>query len=86
MPFLLYILFSPSCNQYYIGHTGDDLQERLRKHQSHHKGFTGRATDWRVVYTEPFDSKQAAYRREREIKGWKSRKRMELLIGSEHSA
>ncbi|MBL7910664.1 MAG: GIY-YIG nuclease family protein [Bacteroidia bacterium] len=37
----LYILFSPSKNKYYVGHTGDDLVERIRKHNSNHKGFTG---------------------------------------------
>jgi predicted GIY-YIG superfamily endonuclease len=40
MPFHLYILHSATGSSYYTGHTGDDLQERLRKHLSNHKGFT----------------------------------------------
>ena len=86
MPFHLYILFSLSKNSFYVGHSGDELNERLRRHNTNHKGFTGRTGDWQIVYTEKFDTKEAAYRREREIKGWKSRKRIELLVGSGHSA
>ena len=86
MSFHLYILYSPSKDKYYIGHTGDDLNERLRRHNSDHKGFTGRVGDWRIVYTEEFRTKEDAYKREREIKAWKSKKRIELLIGSGHSA
>ena len=87
MPFHLYILFSANRNKYYIGHTGDLLSERLRRHNSNHKGFTGPVDDWIIVYTEEFETKQLAYKREREIKDWKSRKRIEQLItGSEHPA
>jgi putative endonuclease len=80
MPFHLYILHSATGSSYYTGHTGDDLQERLRKHLSNHKGFTSRYKDWIIVYTEVFPTKKQAYAREREIKAWKSMKRIEQLI------
>ena len=87
MEFHVYILYSTSRDKFYIGHTGDVLEERLRKHNSNHKGFTGRKKDWQIVYTEVFESKQRAYTREREIKGSKSRKRIEQLIkDSKHYA
>ncbi|MCB9297915.1 MAG: GIY-YIG nuclease family protein [Lewinellaceae bacterium] len=54
----------------------------LRRHLSNHKGFTGKAKDWEVVYTESFVSKEEAYGREREIKGKKSRKYIEWLAES----
>ena len=85
MIFHVYILFSLAKNKYYIGYTGDNLEERLRKHNTDHSGFTGRVSDWKIVYKEIFFDKSLAYRREKEIKGWKSRKRIELLIGLEHS-
>jgi len=84
MPFHVYILFSPIRNKYYVGHTGDELNERLRKHNSDHKGFTGHIGDWVIVYSEDYNSKSDAYRRKLEIKNWKSRKRIEKLIGSDH--
>jgi putative endonuclease len=79
-----YILYSPSKDKYYIGYTGDLLSERLRKHNSNHKGFTGKLGDWQIKYTEEFYEKSDALKREREVKKWKSRKLIEKLIGSEH--
>ncbi|WP_228376810.1 GIY-YIG nuclease family protein [Chryseobacterium formosense] len=40
-----YILYSKSLDKYYIGHSCEDLQERLRKHLSNHTGFTDKAKD-----------------------------------------
>jgi len=74
-----YILFSKSLNKYYIGSTSD-IQERIRKHNSNHKGFTGKTNDWELVYTENFDSIQNARFREKQIKNWKSRIMIEKLI------
>jgi putative endonuclease len=77
--FHLYILFSPTKNKYYIGHTGDDLVERIRKHNSNHKGFTGGIGDWELKYSEEYVTKSEAMKREKEIKSWKSRKMIEKL-------
>ncbi len=81
-----YILYSLSLNKYYIGYTSDNIEERLRRHNSNHKGFTGKANDWKIVYFEKFTEKTLAMKREKEIKKWKSRKKLEDLInnGSEH--
>jgi putative endonuclease len=84
--FYTYILYSTTRNKYYVGYTGDDLQERLRKHNSNHKGFTGKVGDWKIVHTEVYNSKSEAFAREREIKSWKSKARIEILIRSAHSA
>ena len=64
---------------YYVGTTAD-LEERIRKHNTNHKGFTGKANDWEGVYIEEYESKSKALNREREIKKWKSRKMIEYLI------
>ena len=87
MKFYLYILYSEKLNKYYIGST-ENLGERIKKHNSNHKGFTGGAGDWRYMYTEEYSSKTESMKREREIKSWKSRKLIENLIsksdGSKH--
>ncbi|WP_018342795.1 GIY-YIG nuclease family protein [Cytophaga aurantiaca] len=80
--FHFYILYSVTRDSYYIGHTGDTMEERLRKHNSNHKGFTGGTGDWIVSYREEFTTKELAYKREREVKAWKSRKRIIQLIGN----
>ena len=77
-----YILFSPSLDKFYIGHTTEPIYERLRKHNSDHEGFTGKYRDWVIIYSEKYDTKKLAYAREREVKKWKSRKMIERLIAS----
>lgn len=80
MSSIVYILYSSNIDKYYIGHTDDDIIERLRKHNSNHKGFTGKAKDWIIVYTEIYTNKSSAYGRERAIKNRKSRSYIECLI------
>ena len=80
-----YILYSSALDKFYIGHTEDEITERLRRHNSNHKGFTGGIGDWQIVYTEIFADKKRAYARERQLKNSKSRKMIEKLIsGLEH--
>lgn len=66
-----YILHSVSTDKYYIGFTGDLIAERLRKHNTHHKGFTSNSNDWKVVYTEKYFTKAEAIHREKEVKKWR---------------
>ena len=61
--YFTYILFSQQKNKYYIGHTGDDLSERIRRHNTDHRGFTGGVGDWSLVYQEAFQSKTEAFLR-----------------------
>ncbi|MBK1895497.1 GIY-YIG nuclease family protein [Chryseobacterium paridis] len=75
-----YILYSKSLDKYYIGHSCENLQERLRKHLSNHKEFTAKVKDWIIVHFEMFNSKSEAYRREREIKAWKSKSKIQKII------
>ena len=73
--YFMYILFSDTLNKYYAGHTGDTLQERLRKHNSDHKGFTGGKGDWVLKYYEEYKTKELVYARERQIKKLEKQKK-----------
>ena len=84
MAYCTYILYSAVKNRYYIGFTGDVLEERIRRHNSTHHGFTGGTGDWIVVYTEYFPDKLSAMKREKEIKAWKSSIKIKKLIGLKH--
>ena len=44
-----YILYSETLDKFYIGHTCENLNERLTKHLSNHKGFTAKVKDWKIV-------------------------------------
>ncbi|MFO7657855.1 MAG: GIY-YIG nuclease family protein, partial [Bacteroidales bacterium] len=79
MTYYFYILYSRDRNAYYIGHTGN-LQQRIQKHKTNHKGYTGKTGDWELIYVEVYSSKKEAYKRERVVKSWKSRKRIEELV------
>src|SRR5258705_6135232 len=70
IPYISYILYSRTLDRYYIGSTADVLEQRIRRHNSNHAGFTGRTSDWRLVYKEEFPDKVSALRREKEIKAW----------------
>ena len=78
--YYVYIIYSVSIDKYYIGYT-NDVSVRLEKHNQHHRGFTGRANDLELKYKEGYIEKGEAIKRELEIKRWKSRKRIEHLLG-----
>ncbi len=82
MKFITYILYSATLNKFYIGSTGDEIDERIKKHNSNHKGFTGGVGDWKLKHIEVFDIKSDAIKREKQIKNWKSRVMIEKLIAS----
>jgi putative endonuclease len=79
MNYFVYILYSSKLNRYYVGATSD-LASRLESHLWNHKGFTAKAKDWELKYSEAFSEKTAAFSRERQIKKWKSRIMIERLI------
>ncbi len=68
-------------DKYYIGST-KDIDVRLEKHLSNHKGFTSKAKDWVLKYQEVFYSNSDSLKRELQIKNWKSRKMIEKLINN----
>ena len=76
--FFLYILRCYD-NSYYTGQT-DNLEIRIAAHQ---RGKIPGYTMWRrpvkLMYAKDFPSRQQAFERERQVKGW-SRKKKEALI------
>jgi putative endonuclease len=81
MLFQVYLLFSESKNRYYIGYSSN-LKARLIRHNQKSKGFTGNTNDWKVVYTEQYNTKEEAQKRELQIKSWKSRIKIQELIST----
>jgi putative endonuclease len=65
-----------------VGSTSLELNQRLRRHLSDHKGFTAKAKDWVIVYSEAFEDVSEARKRELQIKKWKSRTLIERLINA----
>ncbi len=80
MLYFVYIIYSATRNRYYTGHT-DNLTKRMEQHNSGYESSTKSGVPWKLMYTEEYDSRSAAMKREYEIKSKKSRKYIERLIG-----
>jgi len=83
--YFVYIIYSQKLDKYYIGFSSD-VEDRLRKHNRRSKGFSSLGRPWLLIYTERFETKKEAMVREKQLKSWKNRERIESLIksGSEH--
>ncbi len=81
MPFFVYILYSSSLDQYYIGHS-ENLQDRIFRHTNSGSKSTKKTNDWVIKYTEEFELRKDAVHRELSIKNKKSRKYIDWLISS----
>ena len=81
MPLYVYIIYSPSLDQYDVGYT-ENLQDRIFRHKNSGSKSTKKANDWVLKFTEEFAVKSEAMKRELEIKSKKSRKYIEKLVSS----
>ena len=79
--FKVYIIYSLTLDRYYIGHS-QDLDARIYCHKNSGSKSTKAANDWSLKYSEQFETRGQAMKRELEIKRKKSRKYIEFLIRS----
>jgi len=64
----VYVLYSESFDKIYIGFS-TDVQKRLASHNDdRNKGWTSRYKPWKIIYTEEFDNKTTALKREKQLK------------------
>jgi len=62
------------------------LDQRLHFHNTGQSHYTARKGPWNLVYSEEFETRSQAARREQEIKRWKSRKMIQALIDAKDRA
>ena len=75
----VYILTNKANTLFYIGISGN-IQTRLFQHRKHLiKGFTDKYNITKVIYIESFNSIIEAIEREKQLKGWKRGKKIELI-------
>ncbi|MGM0375445.1 MAG: GIY-YIG nuclease family protein [Bacteroidota bacterium] len=79
MKYFVYILYSKTRDQYYIGSCAD-VEERLRRHNAGATTSTKSGRPWEIVYQEAFADKTQAIRRENHLKKMKSRDFIKDLI------
>ncbi len=74
-----YIMSNRSQN-FYVGVTSE-LRIRVIKHKNGtYEGFTSRYKLDRLVYYETFSQVQSAIRREKQLKGWSRKKKIDLIV------
>ncbi len=79
MPFYVYIVASRRNGTIYIGMT-DDLALRIDQHRNKvFTGFTARYGCDQLVWYEVCDSRDGAFRRERQIKEWRRSWKLKLI-------
>lgn len=70
-----------SNGQYYVGST-NDLERRIQEHQSGMGGwFTSRHLPVKLVYYEEYQTIEEAFKRERQLHGWRRAKKEALIQG-----
>ena len=80
MSFWVYILECAD-GSYYTGHA-DDLEKRLAEHeQSTFKCYTSSRLPVKLVFYSESQTRDDAFARERQIKGWSRRKKQALIKG-----
>jgi putative endonuclease len=80
MGWFLYVLKSISRpDKIYLGST-DNTERRLKDHNRGNTKSTKHFIPWELAYIEEYLTKEEARSRERQLKKWKSRKRVENLI------
>jgi putative endonuclease len=79
MPYFVYIIQSEVDGGFYIG-SCTDIPLRIKRHDDGLSRSTKAKRPWKFVYSETYENKSLALRREREIKLKKSRKYIENLI------
>jgi putative endonuclease len=80
MEFIVYVLFSEKEEKIYVGFTSN-LDNRLISHNKlAQKGWAIKFRPWIVFYTETYQSKAEAMRREKQLKSSKGRSFIRNLI------
>ena len=82
-PTLAYYVYMLRCSDgsYYAGHT-NDLEHRLATHERGAiEGYTLSRRPVELVFSDQFSTRQEAFHRERQIKGWSGAKKEALIKG-----
>jgi putative endonuclease len=66
--FTVYVLYSSTFNQIYIGYTSDLANRFLSHNELATKGHTIKFRPWVIAHTEHFETKTEAKRRENQLK------------------
>lgn len=80
--YYLYVLQSIKTGTYYVGVT-NEIERRLIEHNSESGiRYTKNVKPWKLMYTEMYPTLSEARSREKQVKSWKKRSKIEALINN----
>ncbi|CAN5340257.1 hypothetical protein BH10PSE19_BH10PSE19_22880 [soil metagenome] len=79
--FTVYVLYSPSFYQIYIGYASDIANRFLSHNELATKGHTLKYRPWIIIHTEEFPTKSQAILREKKLKSAQGRTFIRNMIG-----
>ena len=79
MPFFVYILKSLSSGKHYTGQTSD-LEKRIIAHNNGLSPYTRNRGPWKLIYSEQFETRGQAMKRENFLKSGKGREFINNLL------
>jgi len=78
--FIVYVLKSLKNNKRYIGQTSKDALERLSEHNSGCNKWTKQNRPFKLIYTEEYNNRTDARKRENFLKSGQGRKWLDEII------
>src|SRR5713101_10002667 len=81
MAYHLYILQSESTGRFYVGQT-EHLKERVEYHNANYSLSLRNRGPWKLMYSEQYETRREAMRREQYIKRQKDRHFIEALLSA----
>ena len=78
--FTVYVLYSRTYDKIYIGYTSHIEARILSHNHAKNKGWTKTYQPWELLYTETYEHKTEAMKREQELKSYRGREFIRTLI------
>ncbi len=77
--YIVYILKSLNSERTYVGFT-NDIERRLKEHNSGKSKYTSKFMSWKLVYKEEFNNKEEAVNKERYYKTAAGRRKLKRIL------
>jgi putative endonuclease len=79
--YYVYVIYSSSYNNYYTGST-ENLENRLKEHNSGKCKYTSGRMPWRLIYKEEHPTRSEAMKREKFLKSGQGRKLLKDILSN----
>ena len=82
--YYVYVLYSKEHDRYYTGSSADPQKRVLSHNDPRNKGWTSRYAPWELIYTQKFDNKTDALKKEKWLKSGIGREFIQEFHSNKH--